>query len=123
MGRQRRGYTGIDDHEIHARPPRHGVDSRTARKEVQHHLGRDFLRIASDSLRDHAVVGSGHNDHLAPRRWPFGPEYPRQLDGQLLQAAQAAWRLGQTTLPKLGCPHRMGIGWANAPYHVVESHF
>ena len=122
VGRQRRGYTGIDDHEVHARLPRHGVDSRTARKEVQHHLGRDFLRIASDSLRDHAVVGSGHNNRLAPRLWPLGPEYPGQLHRQLFQAAQAARRLGQTTLPKLGCPPRLGIGRANAPYHVVESH-
>ena len=116
---QRRGHPGIDDDEVHSRPTRHDVDRRTARQEVQHHLGRDFLGVPRDPLSDHAVIGSGHNDGLPSHRWLRSTEYARQLDGQFFQPAQAARRFGQTVLAKLGRSFRLGIGRCNTDKNLV----
>ena len=96
---QRRGYSGIDDHETHTRLPRHDVDRRPACKEVQHHLRGDFLRIAGNALRDHTVVSGSNDDRLAAYRGPFGPEYARQLDGEFLQSPEAPGRFRELLLP------------------------
>ena len=84
MLRQRCGHAGVDNHKFHPRLARHDVDRRAARQEVEHHLRRNILGIAGDALRDHSVISGGHDDRLAPQCWALGPEYSRQLDGELL---------------------------------------
>ena len=99
----------VHDDLSNSQQPGQNTDRRAPCQEVLHHLPGDCLRIARHPLGDHAVVGCRHDDGLASDPRFLGAEDPGQLNRHLLQAAQAAWRLGETDLPGLGAASRFSV--------------
>ena len=118
---QRRGDPGVDDDQAHARAPSHDADGGAAREDVAHHLRRDLLGVGGDALGHHAVVGGGEDDRLAPQCRSFSAEDSGDPDGQLLQPAQAAGRLGELPLSKRGGVRRVAVGGGDAADHVLHA--
>ena len=103
-------------HHGHARAdlPGEGVDDRSARQEVRHHLRRDLLRPRRDALGVDAVVAREDRDGrgLRQRRRAL-PGDAREGDGEVLDAAERAAGLGHAVEPVLGRGPGLGTDGAD----------
>ena len=79
MVRKRGGHSGVDYDKVDSRLPCQDVYRCASRKEVLHHLYRNFLGIAGDALGNNAVIACGYDDCLALQSRTIGTEYACQL--------------------------------------------
>ena len=100
-----RRHTHVHDHD--PRPNMFGqhVDRRAAAQKIQYHLRGHLLWEGTDPLFHHTMI-SGHDGHnfMLDARTSL-TRNPGQLDGQALQAPQAALRFGEHILPGAGSGH------------------
>ena len=106
---ERGADTDVDHGDARPDLPREGVHHRSARQEVRHHLRGDLLRPGRHPLGVHAVVAREDRDGRGfrqRRRTRAGD--PGEGDGEVLDAAERAARLGHAVEPVAG--GRAGLG-------------
>ena len=90
---ERPGHSHVDDRERRTDGLREDVDGRSAADEVGEHLGGHVRWVGRDAPPCDAVVTRRHDDRAARHRRKRLTGDARQVDGELLEAAEAARRL------------------------------
>ena len=92
----------VDDGERHAQLARQHRHRRTPAGEVVQHLHGDVGRIGRDALHGDSVITGEQHDGRVPRTRVLSRLQGSEANGQRLQHAERARRLGQDVLPRLG---------------------
>ena len=96
---------------------REDVDRRPTAQEVEHHLRRDLARVGAHAFgRDPMVGGEGEHDRVV-ERWIEPAGHAGQANRELLQAPQAAGRLGEALLAFGRVAHRLEVERRNCVRH------
>ncbi len=101
-----RGDAHVHDDDLGLDRAGEHIDGGAAAEEVGDHLGRDLGRIGGHTLAGHAMVGCRDDDGPPPDRRGRLAGDAGQIDDELLQAAEAAGRLGEGVEVALRGRHR-----------------